>query len=307
MAKYDFTLSLVSPAFIAGTDKSKPEMRAPSIRGHLRYWYRAIRGASVDEPGDLFKQESKAFGSTEEGNKFTLLIVPKGEEEHCRVAMLPHKSNSRERSETQALKEGQLYVLSLISRPGQSVSKPVIISMAIWSLLGGLGRRSRRMFGAVHVVPKEESPAEDLWYDTPKSVDELVGTIRDILHRDVKADDKLKDKIPDFPTLHPNHSWVIVGKEGYESDNFEGAVTEFFHELLRREDLRKKERSFGYAGAKRRASTIHAQLRLVNNQLYPVLTAFRSKPEKDIDWQHLKKFMEEAQEYFKGETVWGGW
>jgi len=310
MAKYDFTLRLVSPAFIAGTDKAHPEMRAASIRGHLRYWYRAARGASIDNAQELFKQEGKAFGSTEEGNKFTLLVLPRQPDQEDRppsVAMLPHKSSSRDRSETKALKADLVYDLSLISRPGQPVSKHIVPSMVIWSLLGGLGRRSRRMFGAIRIQPKKGTPAQEAWYDSPKSADDLASTIREVLGQAVKADDKLKDKIPDFPTLHPSHSWVVVGKRGYESDNYQDAVIDLFRELLRKDEFRKKEQTFGYVGKSRRASTIHAQLRLVNGQLYPVLTALRSKPDRDIDWKHLASFMRAAQDYFEGETVWGGW
>jgi CRISPR type III-B/RAMP module RAMP protein Cmr1 len=316
MAKYDFTLELVSPAFIAGTDKARPEMRASSIRGHLRYWGRALLGATITDSKKLYEQESKAFGSTEEGSKFTLLVLPRSFNQEAKpvtVAMLPHKSG-RERSETKALRkdprgEDLVYNLSLIWRPGQPVSGQVLTSLKIWSLLGGLGRRSRRMFGAVRIQPKKDTPAQEEWYELPKSPDELATTIRSLLSQTVKADDKLKDHTPDFPTLHPNHSWIIVGKRAYAKDDYESAVIDLFSELLRKDEFRKKEQTFGYTAGpnKRRASTVHVQLRLINGQLYPVLTALRSKPDRDIDWKHLASFMRAAEDYFESETVWGGW
>jgi len=44
MKKLIFTLETITPLFLSGTDQSVVELRAASIRGHLRYWYRALLG-----------------------------------------------------------------------------------------------------------------------------------------------------------------------------------------------------------------------------------------------------------------------
>lgn len=59
-------LTFVTPAFLAGADQNKPEIRAPSIRGALRWWFRVL-GGSPDEEDALFgtvhrKQEDKDKG-----------------------------------------------------------------------------------------------------------------------------------------------------------------------------------------------------------------------------------------------------
>ncbi len=49
--------------FLAGADGTTPELRAPSIKGALRFWWRAMNGhLSLEE---LRKQESDLFGNTE--------------------------------------------------------------------------------------------------------------------------------------------------------------------------------------------------------------------------------------------------
>lgn len=304
MASYDFNLRLVSPAFIAGTDKNRPEMRATSIRGQMRYWYRAARGATLSDTVKLHEQESKVFGSTTEGSKFSLLVVPRQTEAFHRVAMLPHKSNPRERSETAALNSGQLYDLRLVSRPNDDIKASALASLAIWSLLGGLGRRSRRMFGGVRVTAHKDSPAKELWYDAISQPEQLAQTIQTVLSQSVKSDAALNNALPAFPTLHERHAWVMVGKRGYE--DVQELVVDLFRELLRKDEFRAKEQSFGYVRPTRRAGTLHAQVRQIGELYYPVLTVLRSKPDRDIDWKHLNKFMEAAHEFFDGTTAWGG-
>ena len=44
-----FHLELITPCFCAGADQSRAEIRVPSIRGQLRWWFRALGGSSSDE------------------------------------------------------------------------------------------------------------------------------------------------------------------------------------------------------------------------------------------------------------------
>lgn len=44
-----YTLELLTPCFCAGADQSKAEIRAPAIRGQLRWWFRTLGGSAADE------------------------------------------------------------------------------------------------------------------------------------------------------------------------------------------------------------------------------------------------------------------
>jgi CRISPR/Cas system CMR-associated protein Cmr1 (group 7 of RAMP superfamily) len=49
MKRQTYTLELLTPCFCAGADQSKAEIRASSIRGQLRWWFRALGGSTEDE------------------------------------------------------------------------------------------------------------------------------------------------------------------------------------------------------------------------------------------------------------------
>jgi CRISPR type III-B/RAMP module RAMP protein Cmr1 len=299
MAKYDFTLELVSPAFIAGTDKARPEMRAPSIRGHLRYWARALLGATITDSKKLYEQESKAFGSTEEGSKFSIIVYPSSSERTGRVNMLPHREDSSSNpSPMDAVIKGK-YRLRIATRPGQKVDDLVWDALKLWSLLGGLGRRSRRMFGAVSLMPDEGCNAA--WYRALKTPEDIANAVDDILkkYRPING-----SGVPLWPSFQTNYSWVIVGRESYR--NYKEANQALFRELLRDKNKRyhgSGDHTFGNVQRGRRASTVHAQVRLLNNGFHPVLTAFLSQPNQNINQKLLSQFMKEATDHFDAVTV----
>jgi CRISPR type III-B/RAMP module RAMP protein Cmr1 len=49
MKRSDYTLELLTPCFCAGADQSRAEIRASSIRGQLRWWFRVLGGGPDDE------------------------------------------------------------------------------------------------------------------------------------------------------------------------------------------------------------------------------------------------------------------
>jgi len=62
--KFEFELETITPLFMAGTDGRIPELRAPSIKGALRFWWRAMNGhLSIDE---LREKEAEIFGGSGE-------------------------------------------------------------------------------------------------------------------------------------------------------------------------------------------------------------------------------------------------
>ncbi|MEM4203918.1 MAG: type III-B CRISPR module RAMP protein Cmr1, partial [Candidatus Methanomethylicaceae archaeon] len=60
----------VTPVFLAGADpRTSVELRSPSFRGALRFWFRALLGGVLgDNPEEIFKREREVFGSTDYGS-----------------------------------------------------------------------------------------------------------------------------------------------------------------------------------------------------------------------------------------------
>ncbi len=301
MSIYAFNLRLLSPAFIAGVDKNHPEMRAASVRGQLRYWLRALLGARNPALSALWDAESAIFGSTTGGAGVSVRVYREAAAKIGDYPMLPHRQNEgrRQASIQKALSPGQVYDLQLATRPGTLLPTHALDALRLWSLLGGVGRRSRRMFGAVQITAGEDVAD---WYSPPQSIDELAALVGDALRQISSAG---MPDIPKYPTLNAEHSWVIVGTIPYPTH--EDLVKSLFVDLLRKPPHLNNADSFGGISP-RRSSPIHAQVRRVGaDQYYPVLTALRSKPDGKIRWDHVKQLMEAAEIHFSAQRVWGGW
>lgn len=69
MIRTIYSFEIITPCFCAGADQSRAEIRAASIRGQLRWWFRVL--------GGTFADECKVFGSVgkdESGSSSALLI-----------------------------------------------------------------------------------------------------------------------------------------------------------------------------------------------------------------------------------------
>ena len=79
MKTITFHCEVITPMFLAGADGKTPELRPPSIKGAMRFWWRAMNGHLVTKNKDgswdyseLKKQEAELFGGTEQKAKFSI-------------------------------------------------------------------------------------------------------------------------------------------------------------------------------------------------------------------------------------------
>jgi len=302
MASLDFKLSVISSMFLNGADTRpdtrQPELRAASVRGQLRYWLRAFLGIQVASPKEIWQRESAILGSTEFGSRISVRLF--GSPEVDRYPMLPHREGTREHvSPGWAIKPGKTFTLQIATRLGIDVPDDLLSALQLWSLLGGLGKRSRRMMGAIEI--RSDHPG---WYRPPQTPQELKEAILSVLSRASISSHAVGD-IPGFPSLHPDHSWIVIGHACHDPKE---ANQEFFRQLLRTGRFRLQQDAFGYTkGGRRRASPVIAQIRRVKDEYYPVITAFRSKPLEQKHADVLREFMKEVTRYYGGIHVWGGW
>jgi CRISPR type III-B/RAMP module RAMP protein Cmr1 len=49
MTRQTYSIELITPCFCAGANPAEAEIRAPSIRGQLRWWFRVLGGSTGDE------------------------------------------------------------------------------------------------------------------------------------------------------------------------------------------------------------------------------------------------------------------
>ena len=65
MQTITFQCETITPMFLAGADGVTPELRAPSIKGALRFWWRAMNGNKYSDISALKAAESAIFGGVE--------------------------------------------------------------------------------------------------------------------------------------------------------------------------------------------------------------------------------------------------
>lgn len=154
-----YTLNLITPLFSTGVDKNQPEVRAPSIRGQLHWWFRALGGAH--------ELEKEVFGGVHSGPRASRLVVrvvcgqmPAAQN----FPTLPHKSGNYA-SPKAAFPPGSSFRVAFSQRldPLSSAAQSMLDrTIKMWLLCGSLGLRSTRGGGAFHVKCAPENAAEYL-------------------------------------------------------------------------------------------------------------------------------------------------
>lgn len=147
METITFTCRVITPMFLAGADGRTPELRAPSIKGAMRFWWRALNGELELE--ELKKREGKIFGDNSGRSCFTIRIINKNEN-HRQEKPVPHKNHT-----LPAISQESTFdiVLSIQESPGFS-AKHLAALFELTTTLGGFGKRNRRAMGGVKILKK---------------------------------------------------------------------------------------------------------------------------------------------------------
>ncbi|KYF57429.1 hypothetical protein BE08_43505 [Sorangium cellulosum] len=154
-------------------------VRAASIRGQLRFWWRACNPRGCREVEELRAAEAEVFGSTAEPSRLTVEVVTQPVA-YARVDVLAGKFEAVQgmaeiaygafplRAEARS-GAGTHGVLHQFSGPWQvrlrypsGAQRDVAAALWAFAHLGGLGGRTRRGFGAVAEVQQGSTPRSSL-------------------------------------------------------------------------------------------------------------------------------------------------
>ena len=228
MEKLEVTFRIVTPMFLGGADPNiQAELREASVKGALRFWYRAI------DP-DYLINEARIFGGSGKGEGQSLFLLrisgrrtAKTEwilDKQLQYLAFPFKMKQNKRYLSESVKEDENLLLTLLFKdaPENSLDRKRIIA-SLWLLghFGGLGSRSRRGFGTIALLKwKAQSGTWDEMTELP------------ILHKQSTPEnwnDTLKqalqvlkawfpgDRIPDHAIFNSNSRFKLV--ETAENDN----------------------------------------------------------------------------------------
>lgn len=181
-----FQFQIVTPMFLGGADQKAEAIRPSSIKGALRFWWRALNwGRCLNEKGDevqalrhLHAEEARLFGAAaktdEKGNQiggqgvFLMQVVQDKTRTfdwtpqqlkpgHIYLLGLGLAEYVKEAKETRiktgrnALQKGGTFTLKLIFHPKASDQdrKQICDAVQAFELLGALGSRARHGMGSV--------------------------------------------------------------------------------------------------------------------------------------------------------------
>lgn len=148
MQSITFTCEVITPMFLAGADDSSPELRPASIKGGLRFWWRAMNGHLVGRNGDLTKlkeEEALLFGSTDKKSSFSIRISQPKDLQIRKEIVLPHRENGFQKN---AIVVGQQFDVVF---QGSNL-RDIYYVFLLATILGGLGQRKRRGFGSYQIT-----------------------------------------------------------------------------------------------------------------------------------------------------------
>lgn len=159
MEKVTFTCETITPMFMYGADGKTPELRVASIKGVMRFWWRAINGNSNIKA--LKDAESEIFGSTDRRSKVNIRIRHNGKPIEIEAKKIKEQfkylffsidmENEKEKKCFINLK----FEVILSSRDEKALQE-ACYSFILLSLFGGLGSRSRRGGGSFVITDISE-------------------------------------------------------------------------------------------------------------------------------------------------------
>ncbi|MEH7635768.1 type III-B CRISPR module RAMP protein Cmr1 [Bacillus pumilus] len=169
--KEPLTIHLVTPMFGGGPqsnsiDQDRP-IRESAIRGYLRFWWRATRGAACKNANELSKREAEIFGHTEQASQIQVVTHYETDEVKRNSKVFFKKKNhpfpryvlSNMKDETPYLMKAQFSLnirLSKKTTQYELIKKEVEAALWAWINFGGLGSRTRRGCGSLYC--KQFSP-----------------------------------------------------------------------------------------------------------------------------------------------------
>jgi CRISPR-associated protein Cmr1 len=216
---------LITPLFGGGVEPATADpvtvIRGSSIRGQLRFWWRACRSAGFDSLSEMSTQEGNLWGNTdtsslvvidvtvEEGktgkpepafrvdlnHKNKLDVIPSEKiAPYAAFPLLPEEQEKRKRGwQSENVRHNVEFSLTL--RYPQRIESDVNAALWAWETFGGIGARTRRGFGAIRLLT-----IGDKTHSLPARTDELERQIRNKLKQHVIVG----PHNPEVPKLHPD-------------------------------------------------------------------------------------------------------
>ncbi|WP_286886077.1 type III-B CRISPR module RAMP protein Cmr1 [Aneurinibacillus sp. UBA3580] len=263
MHKAVISCVLLSPMLLRGVEQT-PELREASVKGSLRFWFRALH-ADIESISQLKDKEGQWFGENGKTKSPVTLRIQKQNIECGEYNPRPHRKESRGR--IKGFAERGTFQLALVSREDLARYESM---MKIALLLGGLGARSRRGFGSV------------AYPDMPTTLTEIAALLNQVHNHFQVAGNKIipirKTGLP-FPYIES----IEIGMEytsathlleqiGKASSKHNSPYTGFTSDFAKKWELKNK----------RMGSPVYVSMISAGGKVRPVVTTLHTAFEKDV-------------------------
>jgi len=223
MNKIKATYKIVTPMFIGGADNKQAELRGPSFKGVLRFWFRAIALSELKSVKEVKMMGKKLFGSTDGQAKFLLDVCPEGNIVECEVgkrwngkgsAYLGYGVIGKDKNTRSYIKENCRFKVTLILKKGIEKKEFKYLKLALIAvgLFGGLGSRSRKGFGSVCLEQLQHN--EEIVWDAPHNAIGLKEKINNLF----RETGKLFGSLPEYSAFSKESTISIYQPSGDCSD-----------------------------------------------------------------------------------------
>ena len=191
------TYRVVTPMFCAGADPTLPEVRVPSFKGILRFWWRALAWQRLNgDLGAIQHEEDALFGSAGGGQSAVTLrlgsvthstVIPKDEVLACAAeGRSPVGEGARYLGYGIIKAAGQLtraclqapFEFTVRARGrclGDGMRQSFLSALVAVGVFGGMGARSRRGYGSLNLRALQVDGSER--WRAPRDVKEFASRI----------------------------------------------------------------------------------------------------------------------------------
>jgi len=250
--RWEATYKITTPMFLAGAEQEKTsELRPPSFKGLLRFWFRAVALPKLGNWKEVQKLEKELFGSTDQQSSFFLdLDIAEKENtspENRQIEGLQNRHgliylghgliNHRGQLQRHYLKSGGIFTLRLLLKK-RNVSEEanffLPLTLKALGLFGGAGARSRRGFGSLSLLSLFKD-GQGIW-KAPTNASELAESQKELLSAlGLKTGEE--SELPGY-TAFSNQTRIWIGKT---SSQVIDLLNEIGLELLRYRSYGKEE------------------------------------------------------------------
>jgi CRISPR-associated protein Cmr1 len=265
MESITFTCETITPMFLAGADGQTPELRAPSIKGALRFWWRAMNGDLG--LGELKEREDEIFGGTGNRSSFTIQIF-QSDFSTSISELVPHKPFMKQ----QAFQVGETIEIKFTSIKPKFFDIEKIKSLfQLVVCLGGFGKRSRRGMGSLKILNQK----------MPDSLEEILDCIQHHSKHYHISGDSIRNTYQGRMQYYGWIKQIQIGRT--ENQQITRVVSQVTHDVKKKYGM-SYEPNLGHAFKGRFASPVYVSV--LGNDETPVITTLNAVPDRgnrDID------------------------